>query len=115
MACLGLVPSEYSSGGTIRRGGITRTGNGQVRRALTEAAHACCHPARESRGLLKRLPGLPPGIRQIAWQAQVRLCVRFRKLPGNGKNKKTVIIATAGELSASLWAVANGVTPALAE
>ena len=40
MAYLGLVPSEHSSGGTIRRGGITKTGNGHVRRALTEAAPA---------------------------------------------------------------------------
>lgn len=39
MAYLGLVPSEHSSGGTTRRGGITKTGNGHVRRALTEAAH----------------------------------------------------------------------------
>ena len=67
MAYLGLVPSEHSSGGTIRRGGITKTGNGHVRRALTEAAHTYCHPARESRILLtdwkdyprksERLPG----------------------------------------------------------
>ena len=27
MSYLGLVPSEHSSGGSIRRGGITKTGN----------------------------------------------------------------------------------------
>ncbi|MBE0695355.1 MAG: IS110 family transposase [Anaerolineaceae bacterium] len=59
MAYLGLVPSEHSSGGTTRRGGITKTGNGHVRRVLTEAAHAYHHPARESRVLLARLDGLP--------------------------------------------------------
>ncbi len=31
MAYLGLVPSEYSSGKSTRRGGITKTGNGQDR------------------------------------------------------------------------------------
>jgi transposase len=113
MAYLGLVPSEHSSGGSIRRGGITKTGNGHVRRALTEAAHAYCHPARESRSLLARLDGLPPEVRQIAWKAQVRLCGRFRKLLGYGKNKKTVVIATARELSAFMWAIANAVAPAM--
>jgi len=38
MRYLSLVPSEYSSGGRQRRGGITKSGNGHVRRVLTEAA-----------------------------------------------------------------------------
>lgn len=38
MAYLGLVPSEHSSGGSRRQGGITKTGNGHVRRVLVEAA-----------------------------------------------------------------------------
>ena len=37
MAYLGLVPSESSSGGSVRRGAITKTGNGHARRALIEA------------------------------------------------------------------------------
>jgi len=111
MAYLGLVPSEHSSGGTVRRGGITKTGNGHVRKALTEAAHTYCHPARESRVLLERLEGLPPEVRQIAWKAQVRLCGRFRRLLGYGKNRKTVVTATARELSAFMWAIANAVAP----
>jgi len=115
MAYLGLVPSEHSSGGTIRRGGITKTGNGHVRRALTEAAHAYCHPARESRTLLARLDGLPPEVRQIAWKAQVRLCGRFRTLLNHGKNKNTVVTATARELSAFMWAIANAADSVAAE
>lgn len=111
MAYLGLVPSEHSSGGTTRRGGITKTGNGHVRRALTEAAHTYCHPARESRILLARLEGLPPEVRQIAWKAQVRLCGRFRALLARGKNKKTVITATARELSAFMWSIAHAISP----
>lgn len=106
MAYLGLVPSEHSSGGTIRRGGITKTGNSHVRRALTEAAHTYCHPARESRILLARLDNLPQEVRKIAWKAQVRLCGRFRSLLGRGKNKKTVITAIARELAAFMWAIA---------
>jgi transposase len=111
MAYLGLVPSEYSSGGTTRRGGITKTGNGHVRRALTEAAHTYCHPARESRVLLARLDGLPQEVRKIAWKAQVRLCGRFKKMLANGKNKKTVVTATARELAAFMWAIACAILP----
>jgi transposase len=38
MAYLGLVPSESSSGGRIRRGGITKAGNHHARRVLIEGA-----------------------------------------------------------------------------
>ena len=39
MAYLGLVPSEHSSGTSIRRGGITkRPGNALARRVLIEGA-----------------------------------------------------------------------------
>jgi transposase len=38
MGYLGLVPSEHSSGNSIHRGSITKTGNAHARRLLTEAA-----------------------------------------------------------------------------
>jgi transposase len=112
MAYLGLVPSEHSSGGTTRRGGITKTGNGHVRRALTEAAHSYCHPARESRVLTARLDGLSQEVRKIAWKAQVRLCGRFRKLMARGKNRNAIVTATARELAAFMWAIACVTLPA---
>jgi transposase len=34
MAFLGLVPAEYSSGSSVRRGGITEAGNPHARRLL---------------------------------------------------------------------------------
>jgi transposase len=40
MAYLGLVPSEHSSGASVRRGGITKAGNSAARRLLIEAALA---------------------------------------------------------------------------
>lgn len=111
MTYLGLVPSEHSSGDTKRRGSITKTGNGHVRRALTEAAQAYNYPARESRILLARLEGLPQRVREIAWKAQVRLCGRFRRLMARGKNRNKVVSATARELSAFMWAIAQEVQP----
>ena len=83
MAYLGLVPSEHSSGGTTKRGSITKTGNGHVRRVLVEAAHTYCHPARESRALLARLDGLPPEIGSIAWKGSFGSAVVSKSLwPG---------------------------------
>jgi transposase len=35
-AYFGLVPSEHSSGGTVRRAGITKTGNNEVRHILDQ-------------------------------------------------------------------------------
>jgi transposase len=62
MAHLGLIPSEHSTGESIKRGPITKTGNGHVRRVLVEAAQAYQLPARVSRILLKRQEGLDPTI-----------------------------------------------------
>jgi transposase len=109
MAFLGLIPSEHSSGERSRKGGITKAGNGHARRVLTEAAHAYQFPARVSRALLLRQEGLDKAILDIAWKCQVRLCSRFRRLMAKGKNRKTVVTATARELIAFMWAIAKQV------
>lgn len=109
MAYLGLVPSENSSGGSIRRGAITKTGNGHARRALIEAAQAYSRPARISRAILKRQEAVSEPIRQIAWKAQLRLCARFRRLAARGKSRNRVVIAIARELSGFMWAIAKQV------
>jgi len=109
MAYLGLVPSEKSSGKKEKRGGITKTGNGHVRRALVEAAQTYRYPARVSRHLLERQEGIAEPICKIAWKAQVRLCGRFRKMIARGKTPNKVVTATARELSAFMWAIAKEV------
>ena len=109
MAYLGLVPSENSTGESTHRGGITKTGNGHVRRVLVEAAHAYGFPARISRHLLKRQEGLPEAVLAIAWKAQVRLCGKFRRLMARGKLKTKIVIAIARELSGFMWAIAREV------
>jgi transposase len=111
MAYLGLIPSEHSSGDNVKRGRITKTGNGHVRRVLIEAADAYKHQARETRTLLARLNGLPEEVRKIAWKAQVRLCGRYRKLMARGKSRNSVVTATARELSAFMWAIACAILP----
>ena len=109
MAYLGLVPSEHSSGNSTKRGGITKTGNGHVRRVLVEAAWAYSFPARISRHLLKRQQGLPSSILKISWKAQLRLCSRYRYMIARNKTKQSVVTAIARELCAFMWAIAREV------
>ena len=107
MAYLGLVPSEHSSGEKIRRGGITKTGNGHVRRTLIEAAWAYRFPARTSRVLRGRQQGLPQKICALSWDAQLRLCSRYRQLQARGKIQQVIVTAIARELAAFMWAIAR--------
>ena len=113
-AYLGLVPSEHSSGATVRRGRITKTGNGHARRVLVEAAWAYRLRARVTRPLLQRQEGLPESIRQISWKAQLRLCARYRRLLARGKAKQTIVTAIARELAAFIWAIGRAVEPVTA-
>jgi transposase len=105
MAYLGLIPSEHSSGKSVRRGAITKTGNSHVRRVLVEAAWTYKLPARKSKYLLKRQQGLPKSVCDISWKAQTRLCARYRRLIARGKSRQTTTIAIARELSAFMWAI----------
>jgi transposase len=61
MAYLGLVPSESSTGDRVRRGGITKAGNGRARRVLLEGAWTYRFPARVGVDLQARQEGLPGG------------------------------------------------------
>jgi transposase len=109
MAYLGLIPSLYSTGETIKRGPITKTGNGHARQMLTEAAWSYRIPARVSRRLRDRQQNLPEKVWQIAWKAQVRLCARYQRLVARGKLSQVAITAIARELAAFMWAIARTV------
>jgi transposase len=105
MAYLGLVPSEHSSGGSKLRGGITKTGNGHVRRVLVEAAWTYRHPARKTACLQRRAERTPEAVQEIAWNAQKRLCGRYRRMEGRGKLKVQACTAVARELAGFIWAI----------
>jgi transposase len=111
MAFIGLVPSLMASGLSSRSGAITKTGNGHVRRVLTESAWAYRHPARRTAHLRRRAEGLPKEIQDISWKAQVRLCGKYGRLAARGKHQNKVTTAVARELVGFLWAIAQGVEP----
>jgi transposase len=109
MSYFGLVPGERSSGETVRRGGITKTGNTHVRRALVEAAWAYRMKARISRHKVDRIEALPKAVRDIGWKAQVRLCTRYRRLSARGKTANVVNVAIAREMVGFIWSIACAV------
>src|ERR1700722_421989 len=112
MAYLGLVPSEESTGNTIKRGPITKTGNRRARRMLAECSWSYQHPPRVGSTKQYKVDAAPPAVREIAWKAQCRLYRRYRALIRKGKLKTVVITAIARELAGFIWAVARAATTA---
>ena len=108
MAYLGLVPSEYSSGETQRRGALTKAGNAHARRVLVEAAWHYRHRPTIGHALATRSQGQPPAIVAQAWRAQQRLHRRYRHLVGHGKRPPVAVAAIARELVGFIWAAMTG-------
>lgn len=108
-AFVGLTPSEHTSGEKRRQGGITKTGNGRVRRVLIEGAWAYRYPAKISAHIQRRIDKLPKVAQDIGWKAQLRLCKRYRRLLARGKHANIVTTAIARELLAFMWAIAKEV------
>jgi len=109
LSSLGLTPSAHSRGERRRQGALTKTGNSPARRALVEGAGASRYPATVSRPLHLRLETVPTAIQDSSWQAQVRLCKRYRRLLARGKNANQVVVALARERAAFVWALAREV------
>lgn len=111
MGYLGLVPSEDSTGDTIRRGPITKSGNRRARRMLVESAWSYRYPPRVGRAKQARVEAAPRAAREIAWKAQARLYARYRTLLRRGKPKTVAVTALARELAGFIWAVSREVSP----
>lgn len=104
MAYVGLVLSEYSSGGRTNRGHVTKAGNVHVRHQLLESAWSDQHPARVTKEIARRQAGVHPDTVARAWRAQLRLCRRFRDLAARKDSRKLVVTAVARELAGFVWA-----------
>ncbi len=109
MAYAGLVPSESSSGNSIKRGSITKTGNSHLRKVIVEAAWHYRHRPTLSIGLKKRQEELPEEIKQISWKAQHRLNLKFRRMVATGKPSQKAVVGVARELLGFIWAVGQAV------
>lgn len=79
-AYAGLVPKQYQSGQTDRRGRISKRGSRLLRAALVEGAWCC--------------------VRYNAWAA-----ARFKQLTARGLSRKKAVIALARKLLVLCWAM----------
>jgi transposase len=114
MAYLGLVPSEESTGDTVKRGSITKAGNRRARHILVECSWSYRHPPRVGRQKQEKVAAAPRAVREIAWKAQCRLSARYRALTRRGKLNNVAITAVARELAGFIWAISREVTTARA-
>lgn len=103
-AWTGLVPSEHSSGETVSRGGVTKTGNAHVRRLLIEAAWHVPTAGRDPKGLA-RGQVVSPEVRRHATKGNRRLKERRLALEGAGKKPVVANCATAREMAGWVWAL----------
>lgn len=111
MGYLGLVPSERSTGATVKRGGISKAGNSRMRHMLVESAWTYRHPPRIGVKKLYIHEHVSPAVREIAWKVQSRLTSRYRKLSARGKRTTVVCMAVARELAAFMWSVGRAAQP----
>ena len=109
MGYTGLIPSEYSSGGTRYQGKITKTGNTHIRRVLVESAWSYRHKPNISGDLKKRQQGQDAAVQSIAWKAQTRLHLKYARMSAKGKPHGKIIAAVARELAGFIWAIATSV------
>ena len=114
MVCLGLVPSEHSSGSKRRQRAITKAGSPLARRMLVEGPWTYRLPARVSAQMRSRLAGLPRDVRDVAWKAQLRLRARHRRLQAGGKRPQVVVTAIAREMVGFAWAIGRMIAPPVA-
>lgn len=105
MSYVGVTPSEYSSGATVKRGRITKAGNPHVRRVLTQAAWSARLRPTISEKLKARSKGVPLPIQDTAWKAQKRLNKLYWRLIRRNKTPQVAVIAVARELVGFIWAI----------
>ncbi len=105
MGYSGVCPSEHSSGGSQRRGPITRAGNAHLRRVLVEAAWHYRHRRKDSPRRRREEAQLPEWLRAIARRAEERLSGRFARLVARRLPPQKAVLAVARELLGFLWAI----------
>jgi transposase len=106
-AFLGLVPTEYSSGGSRSQGSITKTGNGHARRLLVEAAWQHRKTYRNPGQTMRaRWDAAPAAARVRGHQGNTRLHQRWETFTARRKKPVVANVAVAGELAGWAWSLA---------
>ncbi len=107
-AYVGLVPSEFSSGGSRVQGSITKAGNTHVRRLLIESAwHHRKSYSTSGPALRARWAKVDPALRARGHAGNRRLHKRWQTFTERGKNPLVANVAIARELAGWCWSLAT--------
>lgn len=109
MSYMGLVPSEYSSGGSRKVGSITKAGNKRLRRLLIEAGwHYRMY--RPTKKMMEKRKNQKPEIVAYANKAGKRLNRKYTRMTFRGIRPQITVTAVARELSGFIWGMMVGQT-----
>lgn len=100
----GCTPSEHSSGEGRRRGGITKEGNGHLRRALMEGASTLSRQTSRAKQA-RRGHEASAAVEEIALAANERLRLRYEHLRDAGKSANSAKVAVVSEQVRWMWAI----------
>jgi transposase len=105
MSYLGLVPSEFSSGGKRNQGGITKAGNTHIRKLLTESSWHYPRQVMVGRRLSERRVGTSEQVIAQADKAMRKLHDRYYRMIHQKKNACVAITAVSRQLAGYIWGV----------
>lgn len=105
MAYLGLIPGEASSGGTVHKKALTKTGNPRLRQLLTESAQCYLRKPNllKSKAFKKRQEGLPEEFITYADRGLMYMVRKGKKMLYNKKNWNVIVSALARTLAGFIW------------
>jgi transposase len=105
MSYLGLVPSEFSSGGRRNQGRITKAGNTHIRKLLTESAWHYPRQVKASKRLAERRVGTSELVIGRADKAMRQLHDKYYQMIHQKKNACVAITAVSRQLAGYIWGV----------
>jgi transposase len=106
-SCVGLVPSEHSSGASRSQGPITKAGNTHARRLLVEAAWHHRSRYRPSKTMRARWELASPAARARGDAGNRRLHARWMRFIDRKKKNTIANTAIARELAGWCWSLAG--------
>ena len=106
---LGLTPGEHSSGNSKIITGITKAGNGHLRRLLIESSqcYGRGNPKIKSAVLKRKQKGCTSEIVRYSDRASIRLCKKFNRIKERS-HFNVAKTAIARELACFIWGMMTG-------
>ena len=102
---LGLVPGQHDSAESSARMGITKAGNGHLRKVFIESADSICKgtPGYKSKDLRRRQQGNSSQVIGYADKGNLRFRRKYYHMLHKGKARNVAVTSVARELACFVW------------